>query len=1138
MIDLNEETKMYDVNHDGGLIRKGVESLCHGLKKMSAVLFILCGVCLSTMISTGAGAQVTGATVSGTLADPSGAAIPTAQLVITNVATGIKTTANTNASGFYRAPNLPPGTYSMTITSPGFTTEERSGIILEVGAELVQNITLKVGQATERVEVTAATPGVELASSTIGAVVGSKAVVELPLNGRSWTDLANLEPGAAQLQVQAQFDNAQDASNRGTKGFGTQTSIDGARPSQNNYRLDGISVNDSANGPPSNVIGETPGVDAIAEFSVLTSNYSAEYGLTSGGVINAITRSGNNQLHGTAYEFLRNSALDARTYFDGPQIPAFRRNQFGGSIGGPIRKERTFFFANYEGLRQLQGNTSISVVPSAAARAGTLCSQPSLATASSPCTTSTVTVNAAATAYLPFFPLPNAGLLPTGHGDTGDYDLVINQITSDNFFTSRIDHVISDRDHIDGTFVIERSPFSSPDSLDNNIVGFIDNYQVYSVEETHIFSANWVNTVRAGAFRQYNSRNIFIAAINPLSTNQSLASQAGYDAAAVSISGITTFNGGSIGLNSGFAGITNFQLYDDASWVHGTHTVKYGFAGEKQVFNVEAVPAVGTWSFGSLQGFLTNAPTSYSASPVLTAPAERGLRDTVLGGYVQDSWRWRPNLTFNYGLRYEAMTALREAHGYVTSLTSLTAATPRVGNNWFENNPTVHNFEPRIGFVWDPFHNGKTSVRGGFGLFDVLPMAYQWSPNSIVLAPFELKDQANSLPAGTFYSGVAPYLTPATQTAMYMEQKPHRSYIMQRNFSLQREVAPNLTATLSYVGSTGEHLRFGVGDADAVYPTLSSAGYLYPQVIGSGTKANTNWGKVEEYLFNSPSFYNSAQVNVAKRMSHGFQIEGSFTWEKSIDNSSSNVSNNDYNNSVSSPAYWGKNASRGLSDFDEKRVFVANGIWQIPEAKNLPTMAGRLVNGWQLGTIFKMGDGMPFTPTFGTGGNVAGFNNSANTQSDYPDRLGGAGCSNAVHPQNAANYVNLNCFSLPTAPSLAFWTANCDTTSLIYGSPKTKEPYPVCFNLIGNAGRNSVTGPGIVDTDISLFKNNYIKKRLNAQFRAEIFNIFNRPNFAPPVVGSTSDLFNGTGVPNGSAGVLTELSTSSRQVQFALKLIW
>ncbi len=312
-------------------------------------------------------AQVAGGTITGTLVDSSGRVIPNATVSITNAATGINRTVTTNEDGAFTAPNLLPASYELTFTAAGFKTDIRRGIELTVGATVTLSVTMQVGAIQETVQVQSEAPAVQLSTSDLSAVVNATTVRELPLNGRSWTDLAALQPGVDTIHTQPDFSSGTD---RGNRGFGQQLTISGARPQQNNYRLDGVSINDYSNGAPGSVLGGSLGVDAIQEFSVLTSNYSAEYGKTSGGVVNAITRSGTNQFHGSGYEFVRNSALDARNYFDLGGIPPFTRNQFGGAIGGPIIKNRTFFFADYEGIRQSKGISTVAFVPSQAARNG------------------------------------------------------------------------------------------------------------------------------------------------------------------------------------------------------------------------------------------------------------------------------------------------------------------------------------------------------------------------------------------------------------------------------------------------------------------------------------------------------------------------------------------------------------------------------------------------------------------------------------------------------------------------------------------------------------------------------------------------------------------------------------------------
>lgn len=1151
------------------------------VRPFTRIIKILWPFALASIMTVGvahrACSQVVGATLTGTVKDASGAAIPSAQISITDVATGVARTFSADNAGFYTAPNLLPGTYDVKATATGFRTLLQRGITLTVGAEQLLDITMQVGQINQTVEVTTEAPTVELTSSSLNAQVSAATVRELPLNGRSWTDLTNLQPGVAAIETQANFSSGAD---RGNRGFGAQVAISGGRPQQNNYRMDGISVNDYTNGPPGSVMGGTLGVDAIEEFSVLTSTFPAEYGMSSGGVVNAISRSGTNTLHGSAYEFMRNSALDARNFFDGATIPPFRRNQFGVAAGGPIRKDSTFIFGDYEGIRQSKGITNSDTVPSIPARNGIILDKngnlldgngnpiPGNVPFSGTCPSNSTNlapgqagfcVDNSAAKYLPLYPKPTSAPSP-GSPNIANFRFAGQQVINENFATVRVDHKLSESDSLFGTYLYDSTPYSSPDTFNNILLESLTRRQFGVFEENHIFNSHMTNAVRFGVNREFVNNDISAKALNPLSGDPTLGAVPGKDASLVVVGGgITDLDGGLGSLATWLFRWTAYELYDDAFLTTGRHSIKFGGGFERMQDNLATLTSPGTFKFGGFLNFLVNKPSQFSSS--LIDPGGRGLRQSLFAGYVQDDWRFRSNLTFNLGVRYEMTTVPTEETGKLSTLINITDQFPHTGSPYFLN-PTRRNFEPRVGFAWDPFSNGKTAVRGGFGIFDVLPLPYEFMTIIDNAGPFaeggSVKGVGNL--AGQFYAGAFALQTPKAFQQTYIEHNPHRNYVMQWNLNIQREITPNLTALVGYVGSRGVHQPFRADDVNLALPaTLTSFGYLWPcgpdgtpadgcapGFLPSGTQANPASnstinpnGDVRGLMWGGGSNYHALQVGVTKNMSHGFYAQGSFTFAKSIDTSSATLVGDTFGNSVPSLAWFDLRLSRGLSDFDIRRVLVLNFIWQVPGPKSVSGPLGWASRGWELGLIYKANDGVPFTPTLGTDADPLGL--LSTDPYDYPNRLSGSGCSALTNSRNPDNYVKTQCFAIPTAP--ASMASECEDAPGAATAASTGQVY--CLNLRGNAGRNILIGPGLSNLDFSLIKNTSIKRiseSFNVQFRAEIFNILNHPNFAPPPFPNNTDVFDSTGVPlgppNGVAGVLTTTTTDSRQIQFALKFLW
>jgi len=1108
--------------------------------RLVTVLFL---VVLGTLIAARSNAQVSGATLSGTITDATGAVIANVQISIKNQATGEVRTLAVDGAGLYSAPNLLPGKYDVAVTAPGFATAIQKDVTLTVGGQQVLNIKMRVGQVNEKVEVTDLPPAVELASSTISGVVSEHTVEELPLNGRDWTSLATLQPGVDSVgSVQANTGGP----DRARRGYGVQMTISGTRPTQNNYRIDGISVNDYTNGGPGSVEGSTLGVDAVQEFSVLTSNYSAEYGRTAGGIINALTKPGTNAFHGDVYEFYRNSAFDAKNYFDqAGTIPLFHRNQFGGAVGGPIVHDKTFFFVDYEGLRENNGITTLVTVPSVAARQGMLCSKPTDGTCAPHQITGafnpdpTTGIDQAVLPFLGLWGPENPNLPYYSNGDLGTYSYVGGHVTSENFGVGRLDHRFSDKDSFFGSYQYDSATLTQPDPNNDVLVGNTTGRGYVALEETHIVNSQIVNSARFGLNRSLHTA-IGVSAVNPLTNNLALGESSGADNPEIDISGINSIQPGLNQIEKLDFFENSYQGYDDLFWTHGTHGLKMGFAFERVQLNAFDPAPAGDIQFGSLanpnsNGFLTNDPIDISA-PLPSAPfIHFNFRSNIFGAYVQDDFRLRPNLTVNLGLRYEMSTVPSEIHGHLSALHSPFGQSFQntiVASSVF-NNPTYKNFEPRIGFAWDPFGNGKTSIRGGFGIFDVLPLPYLLGQFATNTAPFTENGSAVNLPPGSFLTPAFNMMASAAQNDLglriaYIQPNPKRDYLMQWNVNIQHEILPNLTAMAAYVGSRGVHQIFRADDINSTQPLNGATPpYLWP-VLGTANPISPNIGRMDALAWNNDSYFDGLETQIQKHMSHGLEVGGSYTWSRAIDGGDGSIASDSFLNSIPALFYFLPRYRRTASDFNVTHNLTINYLWNIPSGKLSGPMA-YVAKGWQVGGVTQVRSGLPFTALIG--GDPLGLLDSA--PFGYPDRLTGPGCGAPVNPQSGlSNYIKTNCFALPTMSSSQ--ASLCDPGSFANALTPAPAGTVYCQNLLGNGSKNDVYGPGLIDFDFSAVKDTQIGERLKIEFRAELFNIFNRANFNPPLVNNV--VFNQDGSTNGSP--LDSTSTTSRQVQFALKIMF
>jgi hypothetical protein len=1163
---------------------------------------LLCAVVvLSLFGALRLGAQAVGGTILGTVTDPAGAAIPKADVTITNTATGVVTTVTTSPEGFYSVPNLLPGTYTVAAKAEGFSTAVVNGVTLTVGAQQTINIALKVGETSQRVEVTTTAVAVELASSTISDVVSGTQVVDMPLNGRSWTDLAQLQPGVNAVHTQP----AASTSDRASRGWGQALTVSGQRPTSNNYTLNGVSLNDNMNTAPGSFLAGNLGVDSVGEFSVLTGNFSAQYGKSAGGIINAITKSGTNQFHGDAYEFLRNSAMDAKNFFDPPgKIAPFKQNQFGASAGLPIQKDKTFVFGDFEGLRRNTSLSQVATVLSPAAQAGNLCSPPNCATTHSimdpslglqdpincpsrsagactyniggtvppssvncpadptkACTAAPpYAINPNVAPFIPLWPSPNAGLIcpftscVAGAGDTGLYAFNELQITPENFVTVRVDRKLGDKDSLWGTFLLDRQHQSQPDSLNDLTTGRFINRQTWTVEDSHAFSPTLVNVARVGFNRQTIDSPSGATALNPIAKDTTLGIASGQTIGRIVAPPLTPFQGGLTLWQAANSTWNSFQESDDLFYTRGIHALKFGFTLERDQSNTGGPGGfAGGWStFSNIPEFLDGSPVSLIAN---SGPGDRSthFRQWVWGAYAQDDMRLTRRLTINAGLRYEYASNLTSHHSGTLANLECQACPFPIMQAPLDYNPPLQaivnqfdpapvygpivnvprlNFEPRVGFAWDAFGDGKTAVRGAFGVYDVLLLFYaqeatDWpglqSSNSSQIAP-------ETWPKGTFSTSVKNI---NTKRAFWQEHTPKLNYIMQWNLSIQHQFTNTLSMLVGYVGDRSVHDAFHFDDFNVSFPMLvpgqpplwpcgtitTPAGQSFNpttdcSAFGSFPKINCCIGREPGRIWNSGGVYHGLQVGVNKALGHGLSVQGSYTFSKNLDGSSGTTIGDPYVNSISSSLYYWNPALRyGLSDTNITHNLVVSYIWMLPTLSTSPSILRAIAGGWQTGGILTIQTGQPMTAI--VSGDAIGENNT--DPISYPNRLTGSGCGSLVNPGNVQHYIKTECLVFPT---------------------------PIVFNGTnwltgGNLGRNSIIGPGLGTLDFSLFKNNYVKKfseSFNAQFRFEAFNVFNRPNFAPPTDNEFP--FDQTGAPIPGFGAIDSTITTSRQLQVALKVIW
>src|SRR3989441_1604966 len=859
----------------------------------------ICGSVFAVVLLCGtlAYGQNTAGTILGAVSDESGARLPGVTVTITHLDTGIVRSVTTDEGGRYRAPGLGLGNYEVKAELTGFRTAVRMGIQLTVSAEVVVNLSLSVGVVSEQVNVTGEAPLVEITNATLSGLVDDKKIRDLPLNGRSFEQLAFLQPG-----VTPYFRGRRETD----QGEGVKMSVSGSRVDSNSFLLDGTNINDQSNNTPGSASGNLLGVEMLREFRVLTGAYSAEYGRYSGGIITAVTKSGGNEFHGNVYEFIRNDNLDARNFFDqkskpdDPRLPEFKRNQFGATIGGPIARDRTFFFGGYEGFRQRKGESRLAFVPNADAHRGILpCPRTSPAggfTGSQvPCNTPgtstyAVTISPAVRPFLDLFPLPNGA----DFGD-GTARLFSNpkRPVDEDYTTGRVDHNFSNADSFFVRYTFDRAIQSTPTQYPTLAVDSLTRSQWITLSETRIFSPRVLNTARLGFNRSYSNqfgRPLFDVKPDLLFVP---ASQLGL--ITFRSIGITQYGAGQ-GFPRRF-GHNVWQVTDDLTVSRGSHSLKMGMLYERTQSNATLSRVYGgEYFFNTLDDFFDARAVEYNGD-IPTSDNVRGWRQNLLGFYFQDDFQARSNLTLNLGLRYEFTTVPTEAHGKLANFRNpLTDKAPTLGEPWYQG--SYKDFGPRIGFSWDPWSNGRTAIRGGFGMYFDHLVAAPLNRAMSRIPPYSVTSRvlgtAAAFPRLDPSLLTSPLLTDVVSYGLQYNMKDPTK--VGYNLSIQRQIATQTAITVAYSGSHSYHQLNGNNGNNALPSEIRNGRKYFPcgvplqpgqscPVNALPPRRNPNLGQLQFWVTpEGSSQYHSLQVGLNRRFGAGLQLQGSYTYAKNTTN--------------------------------------------------------------------------------------------------------------------------------------------------------------------------------------------------------------------------------------------------------------
>jgi hypothetical protein len=1004
--------------------------------------------------------QTTSGSLSGTVLDAQKAVVPGASVTVKNTATGSLRQVKTNGAGAYTVPALPAADYQVEAEAPGFA-RSRANVSVAVGQDLVLDVGLIVAATEAQVLIESTATALQQDSAELSGVIDRKQVLELPLNGRSYGQLALLETGVV----------ATTNRSAGIGRHGLAININGAGSRSNSFMLDGTSAMDAYNNGVGNAVGNFLGVDAVQEFRVLTNSYSAQYGGASGGVISIITKSGTNDFHGTGFEFLRNDNLDARNFFDPAKKPEFKRNQFGFAVGGPIRKEKTFFFGTAEWLKERLGRSIVSTVPSLSVRQGP--------------------VNPAVVPFLnAFFPLPNGRDLG---GGLAEYTFPFRQNTDETYWQGRVDHRFGQNNNFFGRYTFDDAARTLPTSFP--LIGdeFSSRHQYLTLEDTHVVTPTLVNTARFSFSRtRIAETSTSASAISP-----DLYFVPGTKVGTLLIGGMPTFGG----LSESQAPQNVFSMTDDMTLVKGSHSLQWGVLVTRQQLKIyQDRFSAGRYTFSSVQQFLAARP-----SQIVVELSEGGgsayMRNTLFGAYFQDAYKVRRNLTLNLGLRMETSSIPKEKFGRSISMPDPLRDTATTVGPIFKSRK--QNWAPRVGVAWDPWGDGKTSLRGGFGYFyDNNPVPFFISGGALTSnAPFLVTVTINN---PTFphpnLAGVTPTGLISLFPVSYDWQTPTR---LQYNLALERELWSNTVLSTAYAGARGTNMLRS-GDVNLANPQILPNGT--PFFAAGLPRRNPGFGSIDIKRADGDAWYNALQLKLRSRLGSALQIQTSYTFSRSIDNTSASNQSEALgsNTSVWDPSF--PDLNRGLSDFHRKHNLVANFTWELPFAKGRDGISGAVLSGWNISGIVTAQSGNPFTVSIQQNWSQ---NRNQGANIERPSVAPGFNARNIILG-SPNQYFNPNAFVLPTR------------------------------GTYGNLGRNVLIGPGLSTVDLSVqkrFRIGALGESGRLQLQGDFFNILNRANFNLPsrlVFAGASP----TEAPFSTAGRITSTSTSSRQLQLGLRLSW